>query len=165
MKFWSHLNIFIQENTFENVVWKMSAILWPQCVNNSPSKLIIFCDFTLGQGSKDWMNFSQSSKLASNWNKEAQALHGHTYGEISKIFHGSSYHLEILKFLYQSGDSVGEKLSWFMRHLFNGVYIFYINLWNFASDICAKPSEMSDVFRLHCGDMCKQAHTYWLFYF
>ena len=27
-------NIFIQENAFENVVWKMAAILsWPQCVN------------------------------------------------------------------------------------------------------------------------------------
>ena len=28
-----NLNIFIQENAFENVVWKMSAVLsWPQCV-------------------------------------------------------------------------------------------------------------------------------------
>ena len=28
-----NLYIFIQENAFENVVWKMAAILsWPQCV-------------------------------------------------------------------------------------------------------------------------------------
>ena len=50
--------------------------------------------------------------------------------------------------------SVGEKLSWFIRHLSDGLYIFYMNLWNFPSDIWAWPSEMSDVsyvFRLHCN--------------
>ena len=31
--------IFIQENAFQIVVWKMAAILsWPQCVNSSPPK-------------------------------------------------------------------------------------------------------------------------------
>ena len=31
-----NLNIFFQENTFENIIWKMVALLsssWPQCVN------------------------------------------------------------------------------------------------------------------------------------
>ena len=49
--------------------------------------------------------------------------------------------------------SVGEKLSWFIRHLSDGLYIFYINLWILPSDIWAQPSEMSDVsdvFRLPC---------------
>ena len=34
-------------------------------------------------------------------------------------------------------SSVGEKLSWFIRHLSDGLYIFYINLGNFPSDIWA----------------------------
>ena len=49
--------------------------------------------------------------------------------------------------------SVGEKLSWFIRHLSDGLYISHTNLWNLPSDIWAQPSEMSDmsnVFRLHC---------------
>ena len=30
-----NLNIMIQENAFENIIWKMAAILsWPQCVNH-----------------------------------------------------------------------------------------------------------------------------------
>ena len=33
--------------------------------------------------------------------------------------------------------SVDKKLSWFIRHLSDGLYIFYINLWNFPSDIWA----------------------------
>ena len=33
--------------------------------------------------------------------------------------------------------SVGEKLSWFIRHLSDGLYIFYINLWNLPSEIWA----------------------------
>ena len=34
-----NLYIFIQENTFENVVCEMAAILsWPQCVNAGPSE-------------------------------------------------------------------------------------------------------------------------------
>ena len=48
--------------------------------------------------------------------------------------------------------SVGEKLSWFIRHLSDGLYIFHTNLWNLPSDIWAQPSEMShmsEVFRLH----------------
>ena len=50
-------------------------------------------------------------------------------------------------------SSVSEKLSWFTRHLSDGLYIFHRNLWNLPSDIWAKPSEMSDVsdvFCLHC---------------
>ena len=48
--------------------------------------------------------------------------------------------------------SVGEKLSWFIRHLSDGLCIFHTNLWNLPSDIWALPSEMSevsDVLRLH----------------
>ena len=33
--------------------------------------------------------------------------------------------------------SVGDKLSWFIRHLSDGLYIFYINLWNLPPDIWA----------------------------
>ena len=33
--------------------------------------------------------------------------------------------------------SVAEKLSWFIRQLFNGLYIFYLNLWNLSLDIWA----------------------------
>ena len=50
--------------------------------------------------------------------------------------------------------SVGEKLSRFIRHLSDGLYIFHRNLWNLPSDIWAQPSEMSDVsdvFRLRCN--------------
>ena len=50
-------------------------------------------------------------------------------------------------------SSVHEKLSWFIRHLSNGLYIFYSNLWNLSSDIWAQSSEMSDMsddFREHC---------------
>ena len=31
--------------------------------------------------------------------------------------------------------SVTEKLSWFIRHLSDGLYIFYSKLWNLSSDI------------------------------
>ena len=33
--------------------------------------------------------------------------------------------------------SVCKNLSWFIRHLSDGFYIFYINLWNLPSDIWA----------------------------
>ena len=33
--------------------------------------------------------------------------------------------------------SVAEKLSWFIRHLSDGLYTFYSNLWNHSSDIWA----------------------------
>ena len=49
--------------------------------------------------------------------------------------------------------SAGENLSWFIRHLSDGCYIFYLNLWNVSSDIWPQPSELSDVsdvFCLHC---------------
>ena len=36
VKFNRNLNIFIQENAFEYVVWKMAVVLsLPQCVNNA----------------------------------------------------------------------------------------------------------------------------------
>ena len=59
--------------------------------------------------------------------------------------------------------SVSEKLSWLIRHLSDGLYIFYINLWNFPSDIWAYPSDMSgmsDVFRLHCSIIFIQESAY-----
>ena len=34
-------------------------------------------------------------------------------------------------------NSVGKKLSWFIRHLCDGLYIFHTNLWNLPSDIWA----------------------------
>ena len=35
-------NIFIQENAFENIVWKMASILsWPQCVKTSQTPISI----------------------------------------------------------------------------------------------------------------------------
>ena len=38
MKFETKYNNFIDKNSFENVVWKMAAILsWPQCINWSPA--------------------------------------------------------------------------------------------------------------------------------
>ena len=49
--------------------------------------------------------------------------------------------------------SVPEKFSWFIRHVSDGLYIFYSNLWNLSSDIWAQPLEMSDVsddFHEHC---------------
>ena len=45
---------------------------------------------------------------------------------------------------------VGEKLSWFIRHLSDGLYIIYSNLWNLLSDIWAKPSEMYYIFQPYC---------------
>ena len=45
------------------------------------------------------------------------------------------------------------KLSWFIRHLSDGLYVFYSNLWNLSSDIWAWPLEISNVsddFREHC---------------
>ena len=48
--------------------------------------------------------------------------------------------------------SVTEKLSWFIRHLSDGLYIFYSKLWNPPSDSWALSSEMSDMstdFREH----------------
>ena len=50
-------------------------------------------------------------------------------------------------------DCVAEKLSWFIRHLSDGLYIFYSKLWNLSSDIWALLSEMSDMsddFHEHC---------------
>ena len=42
---WNHKqnsNIFIQENAFENVVWKMTAMLsWPQCVKHKRAIVLI----------------------------------------------------------------------------------------------------------------------------
>ena len=46
-----------------------------------------------------------------------------------------------------------QKLSWFIRHLSDGLYIFHTNLLNLTSDIWAQSSEMSDVFRLHCTSL------------
>ena len=37
----------------------------------------------------------------------------------------------------QISYSVHEKLSWLIRHLSDGLYIFYSNLWNLSSDIWA----------------------------
>ena len=37
--------------------------------------------------------------------------------------------------------SVAEKLSWFIRQLSDGLYIFYLNRSNFSSDIWAEPSK------------------------
>ena len=46
-----NLCIFIQENPFENVVWKMAAILsWPQCVNE------VVC--ILGLKTSPWLSMS-----------------------------------------------------------------------------------------------------------
>ena len=53
----------------------------------------------------------------------------------------------------QGISSAVEKLSWLIRYLSSGLYMFYSNLWNLSSDIWAKPSEMSDMsddFREHC---------------
>ena len=55
--------------------------------------------------------------------------------------------------------SVDEKLSWFIRHMSDGL-IFYSNLWNLSSDIWAQPSEMSDDFREHCI-WCRRCHDGW----
>ena len=52
--------------------------------------------------------------------------------------------------------SVPEKLSWFIRHLSDGLYIFYSNLWNLS---LASPSEMSDVsddFHEHWYHKCEK---------
>ena len=42
-------------------------------------------------------------------------------------------------------DSVAEKLSWSIRHLSDGLYMFYSNLWNLSSEM----SDMSDGFHEH----------------
>ena len=55
------------------------------------------------------------------------------------------------------------KNFWFIRHLSDGLLIFYSNLWNLSSDIWALPSEMSDDFHEHCylpwADRCKLYHN------
>ena len=63
------------------------------------------------------------------------------YHQTSNIRHNES-----------QNSSVAEKRSWFIRHLSDGLYIFYSNLWNLSSDIWDQPSEMSnmsDYFREH----------------
>ena len=46
--------------------------------------------------------------------------------------------------------SVGKKLSWLIRHLSDGFYIFFTNLWNLPSDIWAQPSDMFDMSNVFC---------------
>ena len=49
-------------------------------------------------------------------------------------------------------DPSVEKLSRFIRHLSDGLYIFYSNMWNLSSDIWVqllKIFDVSDVFGLH----------------
>ena len=49
----------------------------------------------------------------------------------------------------------------FIRHLSDGLYRFYSNLWNLSSDIWAQPSEMSDVsddFLKHCNHVSNASH-------
>ena len=55
--------------------------------------------------------------------------------------------------------SVDEKLSWFIRHMSDGL-IFYSNLWNLSSDIWDQLSEMSEDFREHCI-RCRRCHDGW----
>ena len=50
--------------------------------------------------------------------------------------HGRCSRREVCSFALDD-SSAGEKLSWFIRHLSDGLYRFYINLWKFPSDIWA----------------------------
>ena len=68
------------------------------------------------------------------------------YHQTSNIRHNES-----------QNSSVAEKRSWFIRHLSDGLYVFYSNLWNLSSDIWDQPSEMSnmsDYFSEHWNSKC-----------
>ena len=79
--------------------------------------------------------------------------------EMAGVVAVAVFHMENkgLRITHNQHHNVGEKLTWFIRHLSDGLYIFRINLWNLPSDIGAYPSELPDVcamFRLHWHHGC-----------
>ena len=53
--------------------------------------------------------------------------------DLKTIFH-TCVHLTHCGLVIRYDDnSVAKKLSWFIRHLFDGLHIFYLNLWNLSS--------------------------------
>ena len=70
------------------------------------------------------------------WNYCIQAHH-ESFTKIFKSMNFSHTSHETFGNSFNQSFAVGKKLPWFIRHLSDGLYLFFINLWNFPWDIWA----------------------------